>query len=105
MPYVAINTLADMLNSCTATSGGVEGDGSPCGALFAATDLLGTGKFNGSISPSDTLQAAFNIAQHPVSNYGYNLNLPSPGSPASLATLSSPFLPILTATRTTGRSR
>jgi hypothetical protein len=95
VPYVAINTMADMLNSCTATSGGVEGDGSPCGVLFAATDLLGTGTYNGSISPSDTLQAAFNIAQHPVSNYGYTLNLPIPGSPSSLATLSSPFQPIL----------
>lgn len=95
-PYVVINTLADMLNSCTATSGGAEGDGSPCGTLFAATDLLGTGKFTGSVAPSDTLQAAFNIAQHPVSNYGYVLSLPSPGNSSSLATSRSPFQPILT---------
>ena len=94
-PYVAINTLADMLNSCTATSGGVEGDGSPCGTLLAATDLLKTGTYTGSVAPSDTLQAVFNIAQHPVSNYGYSLSLPSPGSPSSLASSSSPFQPIL----------
>ena len=31
VPYVEINTLADSLNACTATTGGVEGDGSTCG--------------------------------------------------------------------------
>lgn len=94
-PFVQINTIADMLNACTATSGGVEGDQSPCGALFTATDLLGTGTFNGSIAPSDTLQAVFNMAQHPVSNYGYALSIPNLGGPSSLASTSSPFQPIL----------
>ncbi len=93
-PYVEINTLADMLNACTATSGGAEGDGSACGILFAATDLLGTGTYNGSIAPSDTLQAAFNIAQHPVSNYGYFLGKTQP---LVLPASSSPFQPVLPA--------
>ena len=97
-PYVAINTLADMLNSCTATSGGVEGDGSPCGVLFAATDLLGTGTFTGSVAPSDTLQAAFNIAQHPIGNYGYKLGLLSPSTFSNLVSSGSPFQPVLSAT-------
>lgn len=92
VPYVAINTLADMLNSCTATSGGIEGDGSPCGTLFAATDLLGTGTFPGSVAPSDTLQAAFNIAQHPIGNYGYALD---PTRLSSLVSSNSPFQPII----------
>ncbi|WP_254064697.1 hypothetical protein [Granulicella sp. S156] len=94
VPYVEIDTLADFLNACTATSGGVEGDGSPCGVLFAATDTLGTGTFSGSIAPSDTLQAAFNIAQQPVTNFGYTLNSTDL---ISLATSSAPFQPILTA--------
>jgi hypothetical protein len=94
VPYPEINTLADILNACTATAGGVEGDGSVCGTLFTATNVLGTGAFNGSIGPADTLQAAFNIAQHPVSNYGYQLD--SGHSLLGLATLASPFQPILT---------
>lgn len=95
-PYVEINTVADMLNACTSTSGGTEGDGSPCGILFGATDILQQHTLYNSIAPTDTLQAAFNIAQHPVTNYGYQLTLPAPGASSGLATLSSPFQPILT---------
>jgi len=101
VPFVLIDTLADALNACAATSGGVEGDGSACSILFVATDLLGassgTNDYSGSIAPSDTLQAAFNIAQHPVSDYGYELNI---GGLMSLATNSSPFQPILPSTST-----
>ncbi len=100
VPYVEINTLADMLHACVASSGGAEGDGSSCSLLFVATDLLGTGAFNGSVAPSDTLQAAFNIAQHPIgNNYGYRLDKDSGGTQGSffsLATSNSPFQPILT---------
>ena len=101
VPYVEIDTLADFLNACTATSGGVEGDGSPCGVLFTATNTLGTGTFSGSIAPSDTLQAAFNIAQHPVTmiagngNAGADYTLNS-GTLFPLATSNSSFQPILT---------
>jgi hypothetical protein len=94
VPYVEINTLADILNACAATAGGVEGDGSACSTLFTAADLLGTGTFGGSIAPADTLQAVFNIAQHPVSNYGYRLDRNS--NLLGLATSDSPFQPILT---------
>jgi hypothetical protein len=97
VPFVLINTLADALNACTATSGGVEGDGSACSTLFTATDLLreagsGIDPYSGGIGPFDTLQAAFNIAQHPLSTYyGYSLDL----SFLNLATTSSSFQPIL----------
>lgn len=95
VPYVEIDTLADMLNACTATSGGAEGDGSACSTLFTATDVLlpNDATFN-AIAPSDTLQATFNIAQHPVgSSYGYRLDI---NQLLSLATPSSPFQPTLT---------
>jgi hypothetical protein len=94
-PYVQINTVADMLNACTATSGGQEGDGTACGALFTGADVLSQHTLFNSVAPTDTLQAAFNIAQHPVSNYGYQLGLPNQGGSSSLATLDSPFQPIL----------
>jgi hypothetical protein len=83
VPYAEINTLADVLNACTATSGGAEGDGSPCGELFSATDVYPGYKRDPS-GPTDTLQAAFNIAQHPVGGGAYNapnLSLPSPDAP------------------------
>lgn len=95
VPYVKINTLADVLNACAASSGGVEGDGSNCGVLFLATDLLGNGTYGASVAPTDTLQAAFNIAQHPISNYGYYLDQSSTFPLFGLATTSSPYLPIL----------
>jgi hypothetical protein len=97
VPFVEINTLADTLNACTASAGGAEGDGSPCGSLFTATDVLSQHSKYNSVAPSDTLQAAFNIAQHPITNFGYQLNLPSPGSSSSLATSTSPFQPTLAA--------
>lgn len=94
VPYVEINTLADSLNACAVTAGGVVGDGSVCGALFKATASLANGAFGSGIVPSDTLQATFNIAQHPVSNYGYQPNV---AGLFGLAASASPFQPILTA--------
>ncbi len=100
VPYAEINTLADILNDCATTTGGVGGDGSACGLLLSETTLLGTGAYNASIAPADTLQAAFNIAQHPASNYGYSLGTdPTHEHPLiSLATSTSPFQPILSTT-------
>ena len=95
VPYVQINTLANALNACAVTSGGIEGDGSPCGTLFTATDvLLNNHQLYNAVGPADTLQAAFNLAQHPVANYGYTLDVTMQLLP--LATPSSPFQPILT---------
>ncbi|WP_213805469.1 hypothetical protein [Granulicella sp. dw_53] len=94
VPYVEINTLADILNGCASTSGGVKGDGGGCSTLFTATDLLGTGTYAASITPADTLQAIFNIAQHPVTNYGYSLD--AANLMIGLASSASPFQPILT---------
>jgi hypothetical protein len=94
LPYAQINTLADSLHACAATTGGVEGDGTPCGNLFSLTDvLLNNHALYNAIGPTDTLQAAFNVAQHPAlpGNYGY-VN----GLDLSLATTLSPFQPILT---------
>ncbi len=40
VPYVEINTLADVLNACVISSGGSAGDGSSCGNLFADANPL-----------------------------------------------------------------
>jgi len=103
VPYAYINDLADMLNACAVTSGGVEGDGSACGTLLYGTDLLNlqvrSSTYLGSNTPpTDTLQAAFNLAQ--VARYNgvkyYQLN--STASLFALATTASPFQPIQTLT-------
>ncbi len=96
-PYVEINTLADILNACTSTSGGQEGDGSPCGNLLKDTDVLSPILY-ASTPPRDTLQAAFNIAQHPAGGFDYRLDNNTGVYLFGLASAGSPFQPILTST-------
>jgi len=52
-------SLADVLDKCVNSTGGVAGDGSPCGELFSIATPTG-----GS-APKDTLTAAMRIAQSP----------------------------------------
>lgn len=58
-----VNTLASALASCVVTSGGTAGDGSACGDLFAATTPPGL-----STAPTDTLQAAVQMALNPTAS-------------------------------------
>lgn len=97
VPYVVINSLADVLDACTSTSGGSEGDGSPCGDLLAASDPLSYNHLFQSTPPTDTLEAAFNIAQHPQAAFGYSIDQGYDRAPAlfKLISLASPFQPIL----------
>ncbi len=62
IPQAEIHTLANILQTCTNTTGGVAGDGSACGTLFAvATPTGGT-------APTDELQAMVDIAKNPKHN-------------------------------------
>ena len=119
VPYAYINFFADLLNACTVTSGGVEGDGTACGTLLFGTDLLNVkGLVSGrssdpylgsSAAPADTLQAVFNLAQvarynggyTQLGNYQINIgsNLPNL---FNLVTSASPFQPIQTVTGNAG---
>lgn len=71
--YAKINTIADILAYCVNSTGGISGDGSACGNLFANTtpSPLPTG----GAAPQDTIQAAWYMAQNPILNvstlYGY----------------------------------
>ena len=56
------NTLADVLAACVNSLGGVAGDGSPCGTLFASVTYPGQFINSQDIippssTPTDTLQA------------------------------------------------
>ena len=60
LPVAEINTIADILSACVNTAGGVAGDASVCGNLFAAATPAAPG-----VQPADTLVAALNMAQNP----------------------------------------
>jgi hypothetical protein len=59
IPSAKINTLADIVNSCTATSGGA-----------ACTALLTAATISGSSAPGNTLDAVYNILRNPTNNVG-----------------------------------
>jgi len=81
-PLTEINTLADILEQCINSGGGVAGDSSGCGNLFyLAPNAAGT------VYPTDTITAAMNIAQNPGRNVSSLNQLRSP-SPVFQPTLS-----------------
>jgi streptogramin lyase len=57
VPSAKINTLADILNSCTGTSGGA-----------ACTSLLTAAAISGGSTPNDTLDAVSDILRNPSNN-------------------------------------
>ena len=74
-PVAKLNMLADMLATCINSVGGVAGDGSPCGRLFAASTPTGNS------APTNVLDAALQIAKNPSSNVSALYNLVSPFAP------------------------
>lgn len=89
-PYITINTLADALNACAITEGGTAGDGTACGNLFTYTNPL-SGKYP-AFAPTDTLQAIFDLLKPPSPGV---VNQLVPASVYGMASVSSPYLPIL----------
>jgi len=74
-PVNEIYTLADIIAACINSPGGVAGDGSPCGTLFTLATP------SGGSAPTDTVQAALNIAHNPTLNVAALFNTPLPTSP------------------------
>ena len=75
-------SLADLLAECAGSSGGVAGDGTPCGRLFSIANP------QGGSAPTDTMTAAIRIAQNPENAVSEIFDL---------ATEQTPFQPALTA--------
>ncbi len=90
VPYVAINTLADALDACAVTAGGLAGDGTVCGNLFTYTNPLST--TYPAFAPTNTLQAIFDLLKPPSPSVGNEL---APKSVYGLASSFSPYQPIL----------
>jgi len=68
LPIYSINSLADILEQCINSGGGVAGDGSGCGDLFNLAPNA-----TGAPYPTDSITAIMNIAQSPGRNVA-NLN-------------------------------
>jgi len=95
VPQAELNTLADAVNTCAATAGGLPGDGSACSAFFEASNVSPLGLGVPSNSPTSILRALLEVAQYPSNLY----SSPSSGAPlfnllSSVA--SPPFTPVLT---------
>lgn len=78
-------TLSNVLASCINSPGGVAGDGSACGQLFALTTQASV---NGGASPTDTLSAMIQIAHYPTNNVSaiFGLQTAAPPFQPTLAT-------------------
>lgn len=76
VPVAQLNTLADILSTCVNSAGGVAGDGSVCGTLFAAATP------NGGTPPVEVIGAGLNIANNPTANVSVIMGLaPATGAP------------------------
>ena len=75
VPVAQINTIADILAACINSPGGVSGDTSVCGMIFALTLPQGTA------APTDTIAALRNLALNPTLNTAALYNLIPPVSP------------------------
>jgi hypothetical protein len=93
VPYIEINTLADILNACATTSGGSAGDGSQCGNLFAnANPVFGV---DTAAAPTDTLQAVFDLVKPPDASMSATPHLTAIYGTGTV-NAASPYQPILT---------
>ena len=74
-PTDTIYALANTLATCINSTGGVSGDGSPCGQLFSLVTP------SGKTAPTDTVAAALLIARNPAANAAALYTLAPPASP------------------------
>jgi len=61
LPVAQMNTIANILSACINSPGGVPGDGTACGTLFAAATPAAA-----STVPYDTVAAALTMARNPA---------------------------------------
>jgi hypothetical protein len=75
VPVAEINTVADVLAACVNSAGGIAGDGSRCGLLFAAVRPVS------SPAATETIGAALQMAKNETNNVGGIFNLFSADAP------------------------
>ena len=95
VPTAQINTIANIVASCVNSSGGIAGDGSPCGSLFALTTP------QSGPTPTDTVSAILNLARNPALNTAALFNLATaipvfqPANPTPPSDLSVALAPVV----------
>jgi hypothetical protein len=100
VPQAEINTLADAIDTCAASTGGAPGDGSPCDNFFYAADVNPVGGIvSAQNEPAEILSAVLEVAAYPGKLGGCSacLNVSSSGVPLYrlLPAQGYPFSPIL----------
>jgi len=65
VPTYVINTIADIVQACVNTNGGIAGDSSACGTFFANTTPP-TSSTASPVVPTNTFQALLNLAKYPT---------------------------------------
>ncbi len=75
VPVAQINTIADVIAACVNSPGGVSGDSSVCGTIFALTLP------SGGVTSTNTIAALLNLANNPTLNTAALYNLIPPLSP------------------------
>ena len=110
VPQAEIDTLADAIDTCAATTGGQPGDGSACDAFFQASDVNPVGgNASSNNSPDSILQAVLEVAKYPSkigigtgnqSNFVTGTPLYNLVSNLASSTGTLPFQPILSAAPT-----
>ncbi len=95
VPQALLNSIADSVQSCVNSSGGVSGDNpsTTCGKLFAYTTPPTTSTTS-VVTPTNTLQALVNLAKYPTLTAANVKNF------YNLATGITAFVPALTAAPT-----
>jgi hypothetical protein len=74
-PSIALQTVGDIVAACVNSTGGVAGDGSPCGQLFTLATI------SGNPAPTDTVGAIVNILHQPSVNVAQIFALLSANGP------------------------
>lgn len=102
-PQAEINTLADAMDTCAASTGGAPGDGSPCDAFFEASNVNppGGAESTSANAPTSILQAIIEVAQVPSTARVTRQSTDASGLPlyslAANPSFNPPFTPLLTA--------
>ena len=93
VPQQLINSLANSVQACVNSRGGVAADGSACGTLFTNTTVSSTYSSNSTFTtaPTNTLQAMVNLAKFPFMSSSAITNIYNIGSATGY------YLPSLTA--------
>ena len=93
VPQQLINSLANSVQACVNSQGGVAGDASACGKLFTNTTVSATYSSNSTFTtaPTNTLQALVNLAKFPFMSSAAITNI------YNLAPATGFYLPSLTA--------